>query len=419
MNDAAAVVDLALGLVRRGEWSIGIGVGPVHEPLPASTRAGSGPAFELARKAVERAKSSPQLLAVEASDAGRAAAAQAALDLLASVVQRRSEPGWQAVDLISKGTTQTEVAEALGITKQAVSQRLRAATWAPEVAGRDLAAQLLAAADSPSSTASVRAPTPQNPWSTPTGSACTESQDREHPRRSSSCCSPRWPRRWPWRCAGRPRPDRPPGRAGSSAAGRVRDPRGLRRPGRRLAAGCGLRAGCRAATTAGSDVVRATFRVDPRRAAPPVAPASRDDADVIPMPTQRRRGPRRRGSRRRHRCPSRQRPRALATRDRVADRCGVPRPTSRRSRRVRGTVLRGGAWIGYLERAAISATLLAGWPEGMALVLAVKGVGRYPELRGPDVGGVARARDVHHRHAGQRALGSRVRRHRRARSSSL
>jgi hypothetical protein len=49
-----------------------------------------------------------------------------------------------------------------------------------------------------------------------------------------------------------------------------------------------------------------------------------------------------------------------------------------------GTVLRGGAWVGYLERAAIAATLLAGWPEGMALVLAVKGVGRYPELRGPD-----------------------------------
>jgi hypothetical protein len=45
------------------------------------------------------------------------------------------------------------------------------------------------------------------------------------------------------------------------------------------------------------------------------------------------------------------------------------------------TVLRGGAWIGYLERAAVAATLLAGWPEGVALVLAVKGVGRYSELR--------------------------------------
>jgi len=45
------------------------------------------------------------------------------------------------------------------------------------------------------------------------------------------------------------------------------------------------------------------------------------------------------------------------------------------------TVLRGGAWIGFLERAAVAATLLAGWPEGIALVLAVKGVGRYSELR--------------------------------------
>jgi hypothetical protein len=46
-----------------------------------------------------------------------------------------------------------------------------------------------------------------------------------------------------------------------------------------------------------------------------------------------------------------------------------------------GSVLRGGAWIGDLERGAVSATLLAAFPEGLALVLAVKGVGRYPELR--------------------------------------
>jgi hypothetical protein len=47
------------------------------------------------------------------------------------------------------------------------------------------------------------------------------------------------------------------------------------------------------------------------------------------------------------------------------------------------TLLRGGAWIGALERAAVCATLLAGWPGGLAVVLAVKGLGRYPELRAP------------------------------------
>ena len=51
-----------------------------------------------------------------------------------------------------------------------------------------------------------------------------------------------------------------------------------------------------------------------------------------------------------------------------------------------GHVLRGGAWIGALERVAIFATLLAGWPEGLAVVLAVKGLGRYPELRAAEDG---------------------------------
>jgi hypothetical protein len=51
-----------------------------------------------------------------------------------------------------------------------------------------------------------------------------------------------------------------------------------------------------------------------------------------------------------------------------------------------GHVLRGGAWIGALERAAIYATLVAAWPEGLAIVLAVKGLGRYPELRAAEDG---------------------------------
>ena len=47
-------------------------------------------------------------------------------------------------------------------------------------------------------------------------------------------------------------------------------------------------------------------------------------------------------------------------------------------------ILRGGAWIGLLERAAIAATLLAGSAEGLVVVLAVKGLGRYAELRAPE-----------------------------------
>lgn len=46
--------------------------------------------------------------------------------------------------------------------------------------------------------------------------------------------------------------------------------------------------------------------------------------------------------------------------------------------------LHGGLTIGVLERTAVAASILAGWPEGIAVVLAVKGLARYPELRGSE-----------------------------------
>lgn len=49
--------------------------------------------------------------------------------------------------------------------------------------------------------------------------------------------------------------------------------------------------------------------------------------------------------------------------------------------RVQRDVLRGGAWIGALERLAVLGTLVAGWPEGLAVIVAIKGLARYPELR--------------------------------------
>lgn len=67
----------------------------------------------------------------------------------------------------------------------------------------------------------------------------------------------------------------------------------------------------------------------------------------------------------------------------VLDRAGQPPAAAIEKPDEASDVLRGGAWIGVLERAAMSATLLAGWPAGIPVVLAVKGLGRYPELRHP------------------------------------
>ncbi|AII03878.1 hypothetical protein C8E05_0557 [Rhodococcus wratislaviensis] len=145
--DPATVVDLALDLVGREHWSIGIGAGPVEEPLPAETRAGRGPAFESARVAVERAKSAPGRVAVEGSDPDGATDADTALTLVAVLVARRTEEGREAVEQMRHGSTQTEAARALGISKQAVSQRLSTAGWHVETAGRRLAERLLRKAD--------------------------------------------------------------------------------------------------------------------------------------------------------------------------------------------------------------------------------------------------------------------------------
>ena len=141
-----AVVDVTLLLVRDRQWSVGVGIGPVDQPLPSSTRAGSGPAFVHARAAVTAAKARSTCLAVVGPDDGSARRAQTALDLVAALLQRRTERGAEAVALAREGLNQLEVAGRLGVSKQAVSQRLHAADWHLEVPGRELAAHLLSEA---------------------------------------------------------------------------------------------------------------------------------------------------------------------------------------------------------------------------------------------------------------------------------
>src|SRR5690606_5998576 len=130
LADARAVVGLALLLQRLGGWSVGIGAGPAHEPLAEPAPASAGEAFVLARTAVDGAGGVPRAVAGAAPDAADLAAAR--LQLLAAVVRRRTAAGWEVVDLMAEVATQREAAERLGITAQAVSQRLDTALWHEE-----------------------------------------------------------------------------------------------------------------------------------------------------------------------------------------------------------------------------------------------------------------------------------------------
>lgn len=143
--DADVVIGIALAAARSGHWSVGIGVGPVRRPLPAETRAGAGPAFESARRAVERSKRSPGHVAVagpegldpvdppESADrewvADLIESVEAGLQLLAELEARRSPEGQEAGRLMDTGQTQREAAEALGVSQQAISSRLRSGLW--------------------------------------------------------------------------------------------------------------------------------------------------------------------------------------------------------------------------------------------------------------------------------------------------
>jgi hypothetical protein len=143
LAEADDVVEAVLDLVRLGGWSIGVGAGPVQRPLPASTRAGAGPAFLSARRAVDAAKQRPARLAVRGAVPTDAGDAQAVLTALAVVVGRRSDQAWEAIALISRGRTQAQAAAELGITRQAVGQRLAAGLWELELDLRPTAARLL------------------------------------------------------------------------------------------------------------------------------------------------------------------------------------------------------------------------------------------------------------------------------------
>jgi hypothetical protein len=87
--------------------------------------------------------------AVVGQDGLAAADAEAVLSLVGAVADRRTAAGWEVIDALRDagvGARQEDVAMALGITQQAVSQRLRTALWAEEMAARPLLGRLLVAA---------------------------------------------------------------------------------------------------------------------------------------------------------------------------------------------------------------------------------------------------------------------------------
>lgn len=143
LADPASLPLVVEPLLRTDVWSVGIGIGEVEEPLPATARAGRGPAFQLARDAVDAAKGTPWRVCVRGPEPG-AAALESALWLWAALLARRTPRGWEVADLLEGGASHAIAARSLGISAPAVSQRARAAGIVEGRRARELAAYLTA-----------------------------------------------------------------------------------------------------------------------------------------------------------------------------------------------------------------------------------------------------------------------------------
>lgn len=143
LDDPTAVPVAVEALLRDGAWNIGIGVGEIDQPSPASARAGRGPAYLHARDAVSAAKSSPWHLRV-VGDEQESRDLESTLWLWATLLARRTVKGWEVADLVDAGLSYEETGRRLGITQSAVSQRAQAAGLVECQRARELVSHLAA-----------------------------------------------------------------------------------------------------------------------------------------------------------------------------------------------------------------------------------------------------------------------------------
>ena len=115
-------VEAALIALRGGSWYVGIGVGPVHEPLPNQIKDAAGHGLVYARRAVDRLRNSKERIpvAVEGPVADVAHDAEAVLRLLGHIVRDRSDAEWRLL-VVTHGTLlRVSLSRAIGRTLASV-----------------------------------------------------------------------------------------------------------------------------------------------------------------------------------------------------------------------------------------------------------------------------------------------------------
>ena len=150
---AEMALEVLLRCVEVGGLAVGMGIGSVDRPLPASVRELSGPAVDAAETALGSARTTSQVaLAVQAADPRQqenAADVEAVLRLIGWMNRTRNRGQWEAVRALraEPGATQRQLAERLGVTQQTVSRAVKTSGWREERAAHPLAIRLLSMID--------------------------------------------------------------------------------------------------------------------------------------------------------------------------------------------------------------------------------------------------------------------------------
>ena len=135
--DAEAALNLIMALLSDGNWAIGLGIADGSDNSAPSDASATATAAVGTRAGQVRVIVDRQDATTEAADIA------ATFALMSHVLHKRTYEGREATSLVRRGMNQNEAATTLGISKQAMSQRLQAAGWPAEQAGWQLALNLI------------------------------------------------------------------------------------------------------------------------------------------------------------------------------------------------------------------------------------------------------------------------------------
>ncbi|HHU66572.1 MarR family transcriptional regulator [Corynebacterium sp.] len=141
VDSPAALCDTVMALLSDGSWAIGIGVAPGSTDEARTREEATGALRGSVRAGTVKVAITPKGSSTLESDIA------AVFALMGHVLSKRTIEGREATSLVRSGLNQNEAAEELGISKQAMSQRLQAAGWQAETAGWGLAVNLLTRAN--------------------------------------------------------------------------------------------------------------------------------------------------------------------------------------------------------------------------------------------------------------------------------